>query len=305
MKSLQQFDLNLLLILEALISECHVSRAAERVHLSQSAMSHALNRLRNQLDDPVLVRSGRGLQPTPRANEMLPQVRHIIGLLEDTLAPQKPFIAASSQRIFTIACTDYFEMEFFPRLLQHVQQRAPNIVLELEMITEKAINHGLENKEVDLVIGIDSSESVPAHLVKQHWHNQPLVCLTGKNNKLVAQHLTLENYCALKHITFLDVTESASSIVDKWLTEQQLSRQHIARVVNYTAAVKATIVTEGVMTLPLNMANSFREMFDLKLLTPPKDIPIIEMSMLHHPLFSNDQALTWLIAQIKDLSITS
>ena len=301
MKSLQQFDLNLLLILDALISECHVSRAAERVHLSQSAMSHALNRLRNQLDDPILVRSGKGLTPTPRANEMLPQVRHIIGLLEHTLAPQKPFVPASSQRVFTIACTDYFEMEFFPRLLQQIQQDAPEVVLELEMITEKTINHGLENKEVDLVVGIDSSQSVPAHLVKQHWHSQTFACLAGRTNRQVSKQLSLAQYCSLKHITFLDVTGSAASVIDKWLSEQQLSRLHIARAVNYTAAAKATIATEGVMTLPLNMANSFCEMFDLELLIPPKGIPMIEMSMLHHPLFSNDQALTWLIAQIKAL----
>lgn len=84
--NLRQFDLNLLLIFEALISECHVSRAADKVFLSQSAMSHALNRLREQLGDPILVRTEHGLQPTPRALAMVPKVRNALQLLQQSLS---------------------------------------------------------------------------------------------------------------------------------------------------------------------------------------------------------------------------
>jgi len=299
MKSLHQFDLNLLLILEALISESHVSRAAQRVYLSQSAMSHALNRLRNQLDDPILVRSGKGLQPTPRARKMLGQVRHIIELLEQTLAPQGPFIAASSQRKFTLACTDYFEMEYFPTLLQHVQKVAPHVVIELEVITNKTFSEDLENNRVDLVIGIDSEQVIPNHLLTHPWHSQSLACVAGINNENVTNQLTLEQYCALKHITFLDITGVSTNIIDRWLSQQQRSREHIARVVNYTAAARAIIVTDAIITLPLDMAQSFCQMFALKLITPPSHMPQITMNLMSHPIHNNDPAITWLIEQIK------
>ncbi|WP_297004194.1 LysR family transcriptional regulator, partial [Thalassolituus sp. UBA6592] len=92
--SLNHFDLNLLRVFEALVSEAHVTRAAEKLFLSQSATSHALNRLREQLGDPVLVRSGNGLQPTLRAAAMLPEVREILKRLEHTLTPPEAFDAA-------------------------------------------------------------------------------------------------------------------------------------------------------------------------------------------------------------------
>jgi len=301
MKSLQQFDLNLLLILDALISECHVSRAAQRMHLSQSAMSHALNRLRRQLDDPILVRCGNGLQPTPRASEMLSQVRHIIRLLEQTLSPNTPFVAATSQRKFTIACTDYFEVEYFPKLLQQLQCIAPNVVIEIEMIMVQTISHRLQNQAVDLVIGIDSSHKLPSHLIKQHWRSQPLSCLIGKGNKLLSHELTLAQYCAGDHVAFLDATESSSNMVDDWLAQQQLSRRHIARVVNYMAAARAICVTDAIMTLPVDMANSFCQMLPVAQITPPANMPNIEMDIVHHPLFSADEGLTWLISQIGKL----
>ena len=106
MKPLRQFDLNLLLIFEALITESHVSRAAEKVFLSQSAMSHALNRLRDQLDDPLLVRTEGGLKPTPRALSMLPQVRQALQLIEHSLTPPQPFAAATSDRTFSGSLDD-------------------------------------------------------------------------------------------------------------------------------------------------------------------------------------------------------
>ncbi|WP_315979882.1 LysR family transcriptional regulator [Aliamphritea spongicola] len=125
MQALRQFDLNLLIIFEALISECHVSRAAEKVFLSQSAMSHALNRLREYCDDPLLVRTANGLQATPRALEMLPEVRRALQLIDRTLAKPEPFDAERSNRVFTIACTDYFEAVIFPGLFAQLQQTAP------------------------------------------------------------------------------------------------------------------------------------------------------------------------------------
>ena len=126
MKPLRQFDLNLLIIFEALISECHVSRAAEKVFLSQSAMSHALNRLRQYLNDPLLVRTENGLQPTPRALEMLPEIRKALQLIERTLEPTELFVASTSQRSSALPAPIILSQLFFLiwwaicRLLRHM-----------------------------------------------------------------------------------------------------------------------------------------------------------------------------------------
>ncbi|MEH6576817.1 MAG: LysR family transcriptional regulator [Amphritea sp.] len=298
MKPLRQFDLNLLIIFEALLTECHVSRAAEKVFLSQSAMSHALNRLREQLDDPLLVRTEHGLQPTPRAEAMLPEVRKALQLVERTLSPAEPFQAESSERRFTIACTDYFEVVVFPLLISHLQQVAPGISIEIEIIAEDTVRHRLENREVDLIVGMDTSHTLPRHLVCEPWIAEQLVCLAGISNNQVKDNLSLQQYIKLPHVVFFDLTGETSSAIDTWLAAQQLHRQSISRTVNYMAGARIVAMTDAIITLPLHMARLYTQMLPVRLVTPPEGIPSTEMTTIHHPLFSNDQALLWLKEQV-------
>lgn len=298
MKPLRQFDLNLLIIFEALISERHVSRAAEKVFLSQSAMSHALNRLRQYLDDPLLVRTENGLQPTPRALEMLPEIRKALQLIERTLQPSEQFTASTSQRTFSIASTDYFESVIFPDLVRHLQTIAPHVRLQIEMISEDASSSKLENRQVDLVIGMDASKKIPAHLISEPWITEQLVCLAGVENKEVGKSLSIQQYVGLPHAVFSDLTGDSSSSIDNWLNAQQLSRQSIVRTVNYMAAARIVAQTSAIMTLPSHMARLFSQMLGVRVVVPPKGMPSIQMTMVHHPLFSNDPGIVWLIEQI-------
>lgn len=298
MKPLRQFDLNLLIIFEALITECHVSKAAEKVFLSQSAMSHALNRLRQQLDDPLLIRTENGLQPTPRALEMLPDVREALQLINRTIAPSASFVAHKSDRTFSIACTDYFESVIFPDLLKHLQIIAPNITLEIEMISEHASATRLENRQVDIVVGMDTTQKIPAHLIVEQWRTEKFVCLVGKDNHLVKESLSVEQFVSLTHVVFSDLTGDTTSAIDNWLSSQQLPRHAIARTTNYMAAARIVSKTPAIITLPSQMAELFCQMLPVRMVTPPSTIPGITMTTVHHPLFNNDPALKWLKEQI-------
>jgi len=298
MKPLRQFDLNLLIILEALLSECHVSRAAEKVFLSQSAMSHALNRLRQQLDDPLLVRTGNGLQPTPRAAAMLPEIRRALQLVERTISPPKTFIPEDSERCFKIACTDYFEAIVLPTLINHLQHAAPGISVEVEMITEASTRQLLESREIDLIVGIDSNLPVPSHLIQQHWVTEPQVCVAGTSNSNIGDYIDLQQYTQLTHVVFSDLAGETSSAIDQWLATMQRQRKHSARTVNYMAAARIVALTDGIITLPLHMAKLFSEMLPVRLVTPPEGVPKVAMTTIHHPLFSNDPALLWLLEQV-------
>lgn len=300
--NLRQFDLNLLLIFEALISECHVSRAADKVFLSQSAMSHALNRLREQLGDPILVRTEQGLQPTPRALSMAPKVRSALQLLQQSITPNDEFDAHHSTRTFTIASTDYFEAVIFPELLSHLLTLAPNIRIEVEMIAKDASQARLANGDVDLVMGMDADQAIPSHLIRKHWISEPQVCLVAKNNHLVKSNLTLKQYLKLAHVVFWDVSQVSENSVDTWLKQQGLSRQHMARTVNYMAAARIVEKTNAIMTLPLHMAQLFERMLDVRIVTPPKGVPVINMTMVHHPLYSEDPAVNWLAKHIQTFS---
>ena len=195
--SLHQFDLNLLPVFEALVSEAHVTRAAEKVFLSQSATSHALARLRKQLDDPILVRCGNGLQPTPRAQAMLGDVRELLGLLEQTLSPPPDFDPLTSERTFTLAVTDYVEAVVMPDLMPQLMQQAPHLTFNLEMIGPEASLEKLESGEVDLVVGQDHSFPVASHLQVQHWREEQPVCLVGQHLADIPEHIHLEQYLSL------------------------------------------------------------------------------------------------------------
>lgn len=300
--NLRQFDLNLLIIFEALISECHVSRAANKVFLSQSAMSHALNRLRDQLGDPILVRTDQGLQPTPRALAMAPKVRNALQLLQQSLTPNESFNAAQSDRTFTIASTDYFEAVIFPELMSHLLTLAPNIKIEIEMIAENASQDRLADGDVDLVMGMDAEQSIPSHLISEPWLNESQVCLVAQDHTQVKTSLTLKQYLKLPHVVFMDVSQVSANSVDTWLASQGMSRQHMARTVNYMAAARIVEKTNAIMTLPYHMAQLFSEMMDVRIVKPPKGIPTINMTMVYHPLFAEDPGVSWLTKRIHTFS---
>nr|WP_320135429.1 LysR family transcriptional regulator [uncultured Amphritea sp.] len=298
MKSLRQFDLNLLLLLEALLTECHVSRAAQRMFLSQSAMSHALNRLRQQLDDPLLVRAGNGLKLTPRAKSMLPDIRQAIRMIEHSLNPPEPFDPSHSERCFTIASTDYFEAVTLPPLMQELQQSAPGIRIQIEVIRQDSNVKQLENREIDLIAGLDNNQQIDAQLIRRAWLSEPFACLVAETHHLVEETLSLQQYCQLDHVLFSDLAGVTADQIDRWLAGQQLQRNFIARTVNYMAGARIVALTDAVMTLPRQMALLFAQMLPVRLMTPPKEMPNIEMITLHHPLYSNDPGLQWLLQRL-------
>lgn len=296
--SLNHFDLNLLQVFEALVSEAHVSRAAERLCLSQSATSHALNRLRAQLNDPVLVRCGNGLQPTARAMAMLPEVRAILKRLEHTLLQPLAFDPAQSLRTFRLAVTDYFEAVVLPAMMPALEQEAPGIVIELQMIGPQASLAGLESGATDLVVGLDASASLPPHLIRQHWLSEHPACLVGSHFSDIEAALSLEAYLALPHVVMLDQTDSSTSGVDRWLATQQQARRHCAQMINYFAAARYISHKRALLTLPARMARLLSDTLPVRLIEGPPGLPSWDMSLVLHPLHASDPGIVWLSERI-------
>lgn len=301
--SLHQFDLNLLPVFEALVTEAHVTRAAEKVFLSQSATSHALARLRKQLDDPILVRCGNGLQPTPRALAMLGDIRELLGLLEQTLTPPQTFDPATSDRTFTLAVTDYFETVVMPDLMPALMQQAPGLVFNLEMIGPEASLERLENGQVDLVVGLDHSFPVASHLLVQHWWEEKPVCLAGPALADVPDHLDLKQYLALQHVAMSDQIDINSnninsSNIDRWLEARKLKRQTVAQMVNYLAAARIIAARPALLTLPRHMASMFCQWLPLRIIDAPTELPSWNMTIIRHPLYQQDTGIQWLMERL-------
>lgn len=297
--ALNHFDLNLLQVFEALVTEAHVTRAAERLFLSQSATSHALNRLRNQLNDPVLVRCGNGLQPTPRAKAMLPEVRDILRRLEHTLTQPQAFDPASSQRTFRLAVTDYFEAVVLPDMMPALEQEAPGIVIDLQMIGPQASLDALESGDTDLVIGLDSSATLPPYLIRQHWLREHPACIVGKAFSDIPATLNLQHYLQLPHVVMLDQTDSSTSGVDRWLAGQNQQRRHCAQMINYFAAARYVSNKRALLTLPSRMARLLSQWLPVRMVEGPAGLPSWDMSLVMHPLQAQDQGVLWLAERMQ------
>ncbi len=153
MNDLRRIDLNLLVILDALLSEQHVTRAAERVHLSQPAVSHALARLRDVLGDPLLVRQGGTLVPTARALELAAPLAEALAQVQALLAPNR-FDPASAKRRFRVAMSDYSAAIFLPRLVRVLRREAPGIDLQIIQTSREGMVEGVLNGDLDLAAGV-------------------------------------------------------------------------------------------------------------------------------------------------------
>lgn len=295
MSLLRQFDLNLLVILEALITECHVSRAADKVFLSQSAMSHALNRLREQLDDPLLIRYGQGLKPSPKALEMLPEIQTALRLIEHQLSPPAPFDPAKTERTFTLAVTDFVETVILPELLPILIEQAPRIRFSIEMIGMNYSQDALAALNTDLVIGLHTESTLSEGLIATPWLTEHYAIIA--NQTRLNTHITTKEYIQATHINVVDTAGEKNyngDPIDLWLANNSLKRDSLISTVNYFAAAKMVTQTHSLMTLPKRMAKLFSQHMPLTIVTPPADFPVLNMSIIRHTLHRKNPAINWL-----------
>ncbi|UYV18643.1 LysR family transcriptional regulator [Halomonas qaidamensis] len=304
MRSLRHFDLNLLLVFEALMRERHVTRAAEKLHLSQPALSHALKRLRDALEDPLLIRTNTGLQPTPRALALLPVVQQALAMLQEGLTPPTNFLPATSARHFTLATTDYFEEVMYPTFLSQLLTYAPDISFSIELITPNVLSEGLEQRQVDMVVGLDSQSALPSGVIQHAWMDEALVCLAATDNNQVGDALELHQFAREPHVALTDITGLRPSNIDSCLVQHGLTRRVISKNLNYIAAARVVALTNAIMTLPRQMAKRFVTMLPVRIVVPPKELPALNMTLIQHGLYANDPALVWLTQSLIEFAST-
>lgn len=302
MRSLRQFDLNLLLVFEALMRERHVTRAAERLYLSQPALSHSLKRLRESLDDPLFIRTDKGMQPTPRAQALQPVVQQALALLREGLAPPALFSPANSTRRFTLATTDYFEEVMYPTFLSQLRAYAPGISFSIELITQEVLSEGLEQRQVDMVVGLDSQSVLPSGVMQTPWMDEELVCLAASHNERMGEALDIAQFARELHVELADISGLLPSNIDSCLAQHGLTRRVISKNLNYIAAARVVALTEAIMTLPRQMAERFVTMLPVRVVEPPQELPALKMTLIQHGLYANQPANAWLYGVLTEFA---
>ena len=223
MNDLRRIDLNLLVILDALLSEQHVTRAAERLHLSQPAVSHALARLRDLLGDPLLVRQGGSLVPTARALELATPLAEALAQVQALLAPNR-FEPASARRKFRVAMSDYSAAIFLPDLVRTLRGEAPGIDLQIIQASREGMVDGVLNGDLDLAAGV--FPDLPAELRTTPLFEEHYTCLVDPNSLPASGTLDLATYLSRPHV-LLEMRGSGTPEIERALTAIR-ERRHVA-----------------------------------------------------------------------------
>jgi DNA-binding transcriptional LysR family regulator len=286
---IRSFDLNLLVVLQALISEQSVSRAATKLHLSQPATSAALKRLRSALGDPLLVRDGLTMVLTPKAQQLLIPLEKILSEI-GTLDVATPFDPASVDRTIRIATNDYGAFILIPSLMNRLQHIAPGIDVEIWEIgrdAPAALNEG----KIDLAIA--DSWTLRECKSTEVLFPETFTCLVRSDHPRIQTQLTLKDYLAQKHV-LVSPRGRVEGNVDEILAKQGFQR-HVRLTLPHVLAVPAAIAaTDDIVTLASRIAHALATHHQLQLFPPPIELDRFTIAMAWKARMANDPAIKWL-----------
>jgi DNA-binding transcriptional LysR family regulator len=302
MPSLSAVDLNLMVVLHALLSERNVTRASARLSLSQSATSHALARLRELFGDPLLVRSGRRLDLTARALALLPQLERGLGELEGTLTGEPAFDPRSARRTFTISMADYSQAVSLAPLLRRLRAEAPGI--ELSVV---AFTNGLEMLEAGTAdLAVFSDRPFPPGFSSAKLHSDGFVTMVRKRHPAVPaarRRLSLATFLALDHLVVAPAG-SPGSMVDTELERRGLRRKVTVRISSFLTAPLVVSQTDLVSTGPERLLRDMVTRYPIRLLDPPLQLPRFDLILVWHARRDHDPSHTWLRQLLLDVART-
>lgn len=282
-------DLNLLVTLDVLLTEGNVARAAKRLHLSASAMSRALARLRETTGDPLLVRAGRGLVPTPRALELRERIGGLVQEAQAALTPLKPLNLKKLVRTFTLRTNEGFAENFGPALLARIEKDAPAVRLRFLPKPDKDTGP-LRDGLVDLETAVVGATYGPEVRVRALFRDR-FVGVVRAGHPLATGTVTTERYSDAEHVLAARQNEGRSA-VDGALTELGLIRPIRLTVGGFAASIALARATDMVATVPERHTGALRDgMYSFAL---PFAIPQFTVSLLWHPRMEADPGHRWL-----------
>jgi DNA-binding transcriptional LysR family regulator len=233
MTELRNFDLNLLLAFKWLVEERSVSRAAEKLFVSQPAMSHVLCKLRRQLDDPILVKTSAGMVPTVRAQALLEPIRTVLKDFEHIIRTPEEFSPAISQRRFVIATSDYVELTLLMQLIKSFNKRAPNIEIHVRHQINKLAETAIEENHIDLVIGIDAILNIPSYICRRKLFDDRIVSIARQDHHdFTGDIMSIEQFISSRHM-LISPRGTGTGLIDDYLAAQGLTRKVSLIVPNF------------------------------------------------------------------------
>jgi DNA-binding transcriptional LysR family regulator len=296
--NLARLDLNLLVLFEAVFEELHVGRAAARLHVSASAVSHGLGRLRRVMQDPLFLRHPKGVVPTDRARQLAAPVAEVLERARQVMAQAEEFDPARSTRRFMLGAPDGVSAVLLPPLLAQLRRDAPGIDLGVRNLVGRGFDQALiELDAKTLDVALMPVIDIPTRFVSRVLYQEDFVLVVRPDNPLV-KGLTLARYAAAPHLV---VSESGDpyGLVDKLLAKRKLSRRVVLTVSNFLQALAVVAESDLVGAMPRHFVAKHAPRFKVVTLQPP--IPLLSAPVLAvaPQVATRDRGLAWFLDAIE------
>lgn len=295
----EQLDLNLLVALDILLQEQNITRSAERLHLSQSATSGILSRLRTYFEDDLLVQVGKKMQPTPFALELQTPVAGVLATIRGSIISRKVNNPEQSERHFKIIASDYIIQVMLAEMIANIAKIAPKITFEFLS--------PFANEVSVLARGGADIMMAPEGVMLEEYPSVPLVddelvCITDINNDSVGTSLTLEEFNTLGHVS-VGFARASHLSIEKWLIDTLKTNRRVEIITNdFSTMIYSLQNTSRIAILPKHFANMHVKRKTVKVLSLPFKMPHLKESMMWHPTLENDPMHKWLRQKIIDCS---
>ncbi len=291
---LKSVDLNLLVSFDALVSERSVSRAAEKLGVTQSALSHALKRLRVVFGDPLLRRGPRGMEPTERALSLRESVKAVLAEIHSIVSTRIVFDPATTRRTFKLSMSDAMNMEALPLIVRSLRRTAPNIDLVVTTSGPRDTCSRILNDEVEMAIGV--FPHIPAEITHRELYRDELVCVADKGNpRLKRGRMDEQSYLRSPHVTVAANLDSGVQL-DDIFAAMGFARRVVATVPHYTAVAGLVRGTDLVAHTRRRLINVLRTSANLAVfpIPAPFQVPDLLFEQIWHPRYERDAGHRWL-----------
>lgn len=289
---LDRFDLNLLVVLDALLEERNVTRASKRLHLGQSATSGALARLRAYFGDELLVPTGRTLTLTPLAQSLVEPVRDTLLKARATIARKPNFDPSTAQRRFTLSASDYVTTVMLGPAMARIAREAPSVSIDIRSPVSEVVEV-FDRGAIDLLV-MPMQYTAQIRHPQQCWFEDEQICMVCARNPHVGEELSFEAYMALGHVT-VHLGDERSSSFEEWFLPRYGQRRRVeGSVDNFSTLPLLVMGTDRIATLHRRMAEHFARYLPVRLVKAPFEMPrVIEMMCWPRHL-EHDPAHLWL-----------
>lgn len=298
----RHIDLHLLTCLDVLLQEGSVTRAAQKMGMSQPGMSNALARLRQLTGDPLLVRTSQGMQLTPRAQELAASVRKGLSAMEEIFSDRRPFDPAQAQGRVTIAAADSVSIMLMPSLMQRLDEYAPGVTVDMRLPDPAHVHEWLRDGECDLAVGY--FPHLAEGLRSTSLFSQSLSCVVRSGHPRLGPGMALEDYVAARHVLFGSPFAPVSTLeaaLDEALARLGHQRRLAMRVSSVLLTPYVVAQTTLAATLPTWLARHYATMLPIELLALPLELRDIDSRMVWHERTHQVGLHRWIREQMRGL----